>query len=74
MLARIRKAVVAGLGAGITTGVGALVVAGNMSRENVSQAIGVGITAAATVGWATWRAPNAKQPLASGGIIRQTRP
>ncbi|XVU25826.1 hypothetical protein ACQPZJ_01840 [Actinoplanes sp. CA-054009] len=61
MIARIRKAVIAGLGAGISTGVGALVVAGTLNSEEVSKAIGVGVAAAVSVGWATWRTPNAKQ-------------
>lgn len=60
MFARIRKAVIAGVGAGVSAGVGALVVAGALNRDEVSKAIGVGITAAVSIGWATWKVPNAR--------------
>jgi hypothetical protein len=63
MLARIRKAVIAGLGAGIAAGVGALTIAGAPTKDQVSKALGVALIAAVGTGWATWRAPNAK-PLA----------
>lgn len=58
MLARIRKAVIGGVGAGI--GPAAVVVAksGTLNRETVGQALGAFIAAAAVVGWATWRVPN----------------
>lgn len=58
MLARIRKAVVAGLGAGLSVAVGALVAAGSLDREQVGKAIGAGAAAAVVAGWATWRVPN----------------
>jgi len=58
MIARIRKAVLAGLGAGVSAAVGALVAAGSLDQEQVSKAIGVGVAAAVAVGWATWRVPN----------------
>lgn len=58
MLARIRKALIAGLGAGVAAGIGALATAGALTRDEFSKALGVGIVAAATVGWATYRVPN----------------
>jgi hypothetical protein len=60
MLARIRKSIIAGLGAGIAAGIGALTIAGAPTKDEVSKALGVAIVAAVSVGWATWRAPNAK--------------
>ncbi len=59
MIARIRKAVAAGLGAGIAAGVGALATAGTLNRDEAAKALGVGLVAAATTAWATWRIPNA---------------
>lgn len=68
MLARVRKAVIAGLGAGLSAAVGALVVAGALNRDEVSKAIGVGVTAAVATGWATWRVRNA--PPYRSGVVR----
>jgi hypothetical protein len=62
MLARIRKAVIAGLGAGIAAGVGTLVQSGAPTKDEVSKALGVAIVAAVTVGWATYKVRNA-QPV-----------
>lgn len=62
MLARIRKAVVAGAGAALATGAGAVVqsaMEGDVTEAAVSRAIGLGIAAGVTVGLATWRARNA---------------
>ncbi|WP_328465554.1 hypothetical protein OHA21_43890 [Actinoplanes sp. NBC_00393] len=62
MLARIRKAVIAGVGAGAAAVVAALVQSateGNVNRDEVSRAIGLGVAAAVSVGWAAWRVPNA---------------
>ena len=59
MIARIRKAVVAGVSAGVSVGIGALVTAGSLDREQVSKAIGAGVAAGVLAGWATWRVPNA---------------
>ena len=58
MVSRIRKAVIAGLSAGVSVAVGAIVAAGSLDREQVSKAIGAGVAAAVLAGWATWRVPN----------------
>lgn len=60
MLAKIRKALIAGLGAGIAAGVGALTIAGAPTKDQVSKALGVALVAAVGTGWATWRTENAK--------------
>lgn len=59
MIARIRKAVIAGLGAGVAAGVGALATTGTLNRDEFSKALGVALVAAAGTAWATWRVPNA---------------
>ena len=59
MISKVRKAVIAGLGAGVAAGVGALMRSGSMTSEDISNAIGVGVAAAVAIGWATWRVPNA---------------
>jgi len=59
MLARIRKCVVAGVGAGVAAAVPVIWKSGNLDGAAVSQAIGAFFAAAVLVGWATWRAPNA---------------
>lgn len=56
---RIRKAVVAGLGAGVSVAFGALVAAGSLDEEQIVKALGAGLAAAITVGLATYRVPNA---------------
>lgn len=58
MLARIRKALVAGLGAGASAALGTLTIAGAPTRDDVQKAIGAGIVAVVVVGWATYRVPN----------------
>lgn len=58
MFARIRKAVIAGVGAGLAAAVGALVEAGGVTEDTVYKAIGVGVAAGVTVGVATYRVPN----------------
>jgi hypothetical protein len=60
MLARVRKAAVAGFFAGASAFVGALVIAGAPTKDEVSKALGVAIVAAAGTAWTTWRVPNAK--------------
>lgn len=62
MLARIRKSVLAGLGAGIAAAagiVGKAAETGTLGENTVQQAIGAFLAGAAVVGWATWRVPNA---------------
>jgi high-affinity Fe2+/Pb2+ permease len=60
MLARIRKAVVAGVGAGVAAAVSVIWKSGKVDGATISQAIGAFAAAAALIGWATWRAPNAR--------------
>jgi hypothetical protein len=62
MLARIRKAVIAGAGAGLAAGIGALAAAGTLNQDEASKALGVAIVAAAGTAWATWRVPNVTAP------------
>jgi uncharacterized membrane protein YjjB (DUF3815 family) len=69
MLARVRKAVTAGLGAGFAAGFGVLFEAGAPNRDQVSKAIGAFVVAAAVVGWATWRVPN-KPAYKVGGVVK----
>jgi hypothetical protein len=59
MLARIRKSVVAGGGAGVAAFTAALVTAPAFTRDEVSKALGLGLVAAAGTAWATWRVRNA---------------
>lgn len=60
MLARIRKAVTAGLGAGLGSATTVLVKAGwHLDSTTVSQALAALILAGVPVGWATWRIENA---------------
>lgn len=61
MLARIRKAVVAGLGAGVGAAVAVVAKSGwHVDSTTVSQALAALILAGVPVGWAAWRVPNAK--------------
>lgn len=59
MIARIRKAAIAGLGAGVAAGVSALATAGTLTRDEAAKALGIALVAAAGTAWATWRVPNA---------------
>lgn len=59
MLAKVRKAVIAGLGAGLAAGFGVLLESGAPTREQVGKALGAFVVAAAGVGWATYRVSNA---------------
>lgn len=63
MLARVRKAVIAGLGAGVAAAVAIAAKADTVDRETVSQMVGAFVVAGAVMGWATWRVPNA-EPVA----------
>lgn len=56
---RIRKALIAGAGAGIAPAAAVLAKAEKFDSATISQAIGAFIAAAAVVGWATYRVPNA---------------
>jgi len=60
MLARIRKAVIAGLGAGVAAGMAVVLKAGTIDDATIGQALGAFAAAAAAVGWATWRTRNAE--------------
>lgn len=60
MLARIRKAVVAGVVAGLAAGIAVLAKAGTVDNTTVSQALGAFAVAALAAGLATWKVPNAK--------------
>ena len=57
MFARIRKAVIAGVGAGLAAAVGVLLEAG-VTDDTVAKAAGAGVAAAVAVGVATYRVPN----------------
>lgn len=59
MIARIRKAVIAGLGAGMAAFVAALAAAPAVDQDEVTRAVGVALLATAATAWATWRVPNA---------------
>lgn len=60
MLARIRKAVVAGLSAGFAAAIALLAKSGwTIDQTNVTQAVGAFVAAFAVAAWATWRVPNA---------------
>jgi len=60
MLARIKKAIVAGLGAGLTAAIASIAQSGAMTRAQIVKAVGVGVAAAIAVGWATYQAKNAQ--------------
>jgi len=60
MLARVRKAVVAGLVAGTAPAVAILTKADRIDSASIGQALGAFVAAAAVAAWATWRVPNAK--------------
>lgn len=59
MLARIRKAVVAGLVAGLAAGIAVLVKAGTVDNTTIGQALGAFAVAAVAAGLGTWKVPNA---------------
>ena len=62
MLAQIRKAILAGVLAGISAATGSIVVGGALTQAEISKAIGVGIGALVVTGWATYQVKNAKAP------------
>lgn len=62
MLAQVRKAALAAGGGFLAALVAALAQAatdGTVSADDVSQALGVAVASAVTLGWAVWRVPNA---------------
>lgn len=58
MLATIKKALIAGFGAGLAAAVGVLAKADKLDQATVGQAVGAFAVAAVAVGWATWKARN----------------
>lgn len=59
MLARIRKAAIAGITAGAAAAIAVLAKSGwHLDQTTVTQALGAFVSAAAVAGWATWRVPN----------------
>lgn len=58
-MARVKKAIIAGLGAGITAAVASIAQSGAMTQDQIIKAVGVGVAAAVAVGWATYKARNA---------------
>lgn len=65
MLARIRKALVAGLGAGAAAATAALIQSagkGSVTQTDVATAVGLAVTSALTVGLATYATRNAGLP------------
>jgi hypothetical protein len=58
-MARVKKALIAGLGAGVAAAVASIVQSGAMTQDQIVKAIGVGVAAALAVGWATYKARNA---------------
>lgn len=67
MLARIKKAVVAGVGAGAGAALTHQVTIGwKTDSVNLGQTLGAFLAAGVPVGWATWKAKNAK-PQSSYG-------
>lgn len=62
MLARVRKAITAGILAGISAAAGSIAVGGALTQAEISKAIGIGIGALVVTGWATYRVPNAPMP------------
>jgi hypothetical protein len=66
-MARIRKALVAGFGAGLAAGVAVLAKAGNFDRDTLAQAAGAFIVAAVPVFWATYATRNAGSDIGVTG-------
>lgn len=63
-MSKIRKAIVAGVGAGLSAGLGALITTltngGQVNEQSVAAALGVAIAAAIGAGRLVWRVPNAQ--------------
>lgn len=60
MLARVRKAVVAGGIAGAGAAISVLAKGGNFDHATVSQALGAFVAVGVAAAWTTWRVPNAR--------------
>ena len=61
MLARIRKAVTAGVTAGGAAAFTVLTKSGwHLDQTTITQALGAFVAAGALAGWATWKVPNAR--------------
>jgi hypothetical protein len=60
-MARIRKAVIAGVGAGLAAAVTLISTSGfPTDAESAGQLVGAFLAAGVPVGWAAWKVPNAK--------------
>lgn len=66
-MARIRKALVAGAGAGIAAAIAVLAKGGHLDRDTLGQALGAFVVAAAPVVWATYKVRNAGSDIGSTG-------
>ncbi len=58
-MARVRKALVAAVTAGLAAGIAVLVKAGTVDNTTIGQAVGAFAVAAIAAGLATWKVPNA---------------
>lgn len=58
-MARVRKALVAAVTAGLAAGIAVLVKAGTVDNTTIGQAAGAFAVAAIAAGLATWKVPNA---------------
>jgi len=56
-MSRIRKAITAGLAAGVTAALASLQAAPGVTRDTIAQAVGAGVAAAVLAGIATYAAP-----------------
>lgn len=58
---KIRKAITAGVVAGVAAAVAVLTKAGggHLDAPTIGQALGAAVAAGVAAGWATWRVPNA---------------
>lgn len=70
-MARIRKAVVAGVMAGVATAAGVVFKAGNLDRDTIGQALGAFVAAGVPVAIATYKTRNAGSDIGpTGSTIR----
>jgi uncharacterized membrane protein YjjB (DUF3815 family) len=58
-MARVRKALVAAVTAGLAAGIAVLIKAGTVDNDTIGQAVGAFAVAAIAAGLATWKVPNA---------------